>query len=141
MDKQHNAKFMGKVGKVRYEFSKWFSIYGMVYKELKDIEWELIEEVIFDNPPLRVGEKIYVMSLQKTVVVVEVIRSTDNSFIYYTDYVIEEIEDDETFKSKEDAEQQKRDYKEREFVQNKKPNEQEDVKEEQPKKKWYQFWR
>lgn len=131
MDK-HIGIFNGQVKKKRYKiFTYWGDNDPKAYGTW-EIEYKKISECEFDRPPLNSGDKIHLHELNNIVEVNDAIRSTSGAFIYNTNYVIEEIEDDETPKSKQEVEK-----KINEIIERIKK----DTESESSKKKWYQFWK
>lgn len=63
-----------------------------VIEEVTLKEVETVWEGELNTPILKVGESILVTEIDEKVIVVEVLRATDNSYIYYTDYIIDTID-------------------------------------------------
>lgn len=134
----HKAIFMGRIDRKYYEFSKNKSSYSKneytgkprVYETSKFHEYEIIAECDFEKPPLESGEHIYLHESKINSVVNYRSRSTDGKYVYYLTRVIRTIEDEETLKSKEKAEELLKD----ELVLY-------DLYIRNLNKKWYQFWK
>jgi hypothetical protein len=119
MIEKHTAVFLGKkVKKKYYAFKGYVSEYEdfntppYIHTEYELIEHVKITETQMDNPPLKEEEFIYISEYNEKAEILEVVRSTDNKYIYYLDYNVEVIEDEETEKSKEKAEKDLIIYKE-----------------------------
>lgn len=113
----HKARFVGQRQRLIYRNQCWSS--HLRYDSQASYEvysfwankpfnpWEddhLIYEGELDEPILVAGQKIYLHTLNQSVTVSEVLRSTSGVYTYVTDHVIEQVEDEETFHSKEEAE-------------------------------------
>lgn len=124
----HNARFMGVRKALRYGNEDRRPGYGYYhleptiytyYKSLPYNAWtddNLIYEGQLDDPPLIEGQMIYLHTLKESVKVESILRSTDGTYTYKTEYEIEKIEDECTAKSKAHAELRyehwKKNYKE-----------------------------
>lgn len=93
-----------------------------------------------DNHPLKVDDYIYINKLNNKYRVYEVVRSTNNEYVYYVDYCIPLIIDEVTEKSKQEAEKLLSQYQ-KEFGIKKSQQKNEVYSSSLNKKKWYQFWR
>lgn len=143
---KHKAVFMGRVERKTYEVAKFESFRQYVDSEPFIYEIETlayhvtIDSVELENPPLKRGDEIFIVKLNDCYKVEKIVRSTDNSYIYYVDYIQDVIEDEETEKSRIEAE--KSCAKEIEL----RKKEKEKIKErlqglEDKNKKWYEFWK
>lgn len=82
----HKAKFLGKV-----VVKKWADKLEDEPQLIDvDADYELIHEENINNPPFGVGDEVFIHTHNKKSKIKEVIRSTDNSYIYYTNFVIKE---------------------------------------------------
>jgi IS30 family transposase len=88
--------FLGQVR--RKTFYASYSDCDKIYENSELVEYKKICDCELDKPPLTGNEKIYITEMNKTLQVQEVIKSSDDSITYKTNYTIETIEDD---KSKE----------------------------------------
>lgn len=132
----HKGKFMGKIQKKRYSLSEWRG--DVKIYDYYECDWKIISECEFNKPPLKRHENVHLHELDEIVLIEGVIRSTDNSYVYHTNYVIDTIEDEETNKSKEKAEERLKDMIEK----SKEQDMEEDVQlMPMNNKKWYQFWK
>jgi hypothetical protein len=105
-----------------------------MYDSYEKIKTEPFHEFILEKPPFEKGEKVYINELDITVSILDVVRSTDGKYIYYTNHEIKTIEDEETVKSKENAEKL---FAQELDLYNKWQN----PPKEELKKQWYQFWK
>lgn len=127
---KHKAKFLGGIYKKKYYFVKYPAF---VYNDFVLIEKKEIGSFELEKPPLKVGDNIHIHTIDKIVKVKKVVRSTDDGYLYETDYEFEVIEDEETLQSKIEAEKKLAEYNEN--IKEKENQEQKDDK------KWYQFWK
>lgn len=100
----HKIKIIGGTGYEEYYFWE----YGCKVKS----HYKFVEEVVLfegelDSPLLRCGDKLYINERNLTIIVNEVIRSTDTGYIYKTHAVDIIIENEETEKSRIAAEEEK----------------------------------
>jgi hypothetical protein len=123
----HKAIFKGQIRRKVYYFNPYFI--GNMRKGYDVLDYKTIEEVELNEPTLEQNQSIHLASKDKVVNVGKVVRSTDNSIIYLTDYVFETIEDEETDKSKEIAEKELEDHKRKL-----------ETEEKQNDKKWWKLW-
>lgn len=93
-----------------------------------------------ENPPLSVGEYLYIKNLDKKVRVLDKAKSTEGGYIYWTDQH-EYIEDEETETTRLEAEKVKKEYEEYFEIRKQQQIKQENKPKEVTKKKWYEFWR
>lgn len=130
----HIAVFKGNINRVIYVFDNPF-LYGtpFIHKKKEVVRHETIEEVGLDKPLMKEGEEVYLVSIDKIAKINKIVRSTDGKVIYFTNYEIELIEDEETEKSKQESESYEKNYYKN--LQN-----ENQVKNEKFKKKWYEFW-
>jgi len=98
------------------------------YKEF--IKHDIFYKCEIERPPFEAGESVYINELDLTVAIEERIRSTNEEYVYNTDYYFDIIEDEKTEKTRIEAEK----ILEEELI---KYNEQQ-LKQN---KKWYQFWK
>lgn len=119
MIEKHTAVFLGKKVKKKYYATKGyisqyddFNMPPYICTEYKLIKHVKITESQMDNPPLKEEEFVYISEYNEKAEILEVVRSTDNKYIYYLDYNVEVIEDEETEQSKEKAEKDLLVYKE-----------------------------
>lgn len=157
MDK-HKALIMGKRERKIYKFGikdistfgRFFNAEPELYETREFIEYDEYYKCDIDNPPLEIGEKIYIDTLEEVLTVKDKARNTNGGYVYWTDCVIETIEDEITQKTKTEAENEQKEYikqKEEDLKREIKELEQkvEDYEEKlkviEKTKKWYQFWR
>jgi hypothetical protein len=106
---KHNAVFLGrKVRKVYFANKGYTTMFGepispWISEDYVLIEYVKITETKMDNPPLMKGDRIYVSEYGEVAEVIDVIRSTDNKYIYYLDHNVEIIEDEKTRESELEA--------------------------------------
>lgn len=103
----HRAIFKGLVVRRIYKFSPSFNT---IIKDTNTIDYKVLEEVALDDPPLNIGDRIYINSIGEIVLVIDKIRSTDNTYTYVTNYVVNVIEDEISQTSKIKAEKEKEIY-------------------------------
>jgi hypothetical protein len=107
---KHNAIFLGrKVRKLYFANKGQIPMIGKpippyISETYVLMEYVKITETQIDNPALMKGERIYINEYDAVSEILDVMRSTDNKYIYYLDYNIEIVEDEETEKSKIEAE-------------------------------------
>lgn len=128
-NKTHRALFKGE--RLRKIYKLRHGVFNLYYieEDSEVIEHIDLERAELNKPILTEGESIHLSSLDKVVDIKAAVRSTDNSMIYFADYVIEMIEDDITEKTREEAEKKlekcMKEWGEKHTV----------------KKKWWQFWK
>lgn len=138
---KHTALFLGKKVKLRYRAYQGFI--GKYHRNSPTIEkiydfvnWHILTESELDNPPLIVGDEVYLHTLNQKASIEDVVRSTDNKYVYYLDHKIEVVEDEITISSKKESEEELP-----RFMQeyNKRLQECQEDKETESKKKWSIF--
>jgi len=75
-----------------------------IYKNIEFVKYKTLYECEIDKPPFEIGESVYINDLDLTVLIEDRVRSTNGEYIYNIDYHFDTIEDEETEKSKIDAE-------------------------------------
>ena len=75
-----------------------------IYKDIEFAKYKTLFECEIDKPPFEIGESVYINDLDLTVFIEDRVRSTNGGYIYNIDYHFDIIEDEETEKSKIDAE-------------------------------------
>ncbi|MGD6876937.1 hypothetical protein [Bacillus infantis] len=118
---KHKAIFKGRVFRRLYAFDigKPFTEYGFNPKlapkpkfysynyPLDDKEF-LVKEI--ESPPIEKGEAVYISEIDKQVIVHSKVRNLDGGYIYTTNHIVEFINDEISFKSKENAKRQEEEY-------------------------------
>ena len=95
------------------------------YKEF--IKHDIFYKCEIERPPFEAGESVYINELDLTVAIEERIRSTNEEYVYNTDYYFDIIEDEKTrIEAEKILEEELIKYNEQQLKQN---------------KKWYQFWK
>jgi hypothetical protein len=132
----HKAIFMGRIERKIYglntnKYTTRDEYYGKpkIYETENFVNYDVIIECEFEKPPLEGGELIYLHEPKIHSVVNRRSRSTDGKYVYYLTHVIRVVEDEETLKSKQKAEELLKD----EIVHY-------DLYIGKTNKKWYQFW-
>lgn len=124
-----------------YGYTTWYCISPHVGSYQGDwIADETIWEGKLESPHLKEGDRIYISEMQKEVSIESVLRSTDGSVIYETDYKFDLVEDDETKLSKLKAKAEKISFDQKQLEKKLKQLEEETVVEEKSevKKTWLQ---
>lgn len=142
--KAHRAVFFGSVYGKEYEIINseqwsWKRGYGRPSLKLTDrfLEYKVLESVELENPPLEIGDKIFLIELNKAYTVTDLCRSTDNSYIYYLDFV-EVIEDDD----KTEASRIEQSSRLENILENYNRYINDNIRSREIKlKKWYEFWK
>lgn len=128
MKEKHKAIILGKVVK-----EVWESWYGELTLGTRVKKAEVVVECELDDPPLVKGSRIFLHELNKTIVVEEVGRSTDNKVVYYTNYTIrtetDELELAESLREAQEKIEKRKNEKEE--------DERKRLIEEYNKKPWY----
>ncbi|GLI82541.1 hypothetical protein ANABIO32_02280 [Rossellomorea marisflavi] len=139
---KHKAVVTGEVHLKRYRFGSNYSyIFNIgIYEDSEYKESNVLWSGELDNPPVEAGEKLYIMELDKTVIVKSKEKSTSGGYLYKTDF-IEVIEDDETEKTLEKAKEDQREYVEKHNKKAEEDDQKEVIVDKKNKKKWYQFWK
>ena len=75
-----------------------------IYKGIEFAKYKTLFECEIDKPPFEIGESVYINDLDLTVIIEDRVRSTNGEYVYNIDYHFDIIEDEETEKSKIDAE-------------------------------------
>lgn len=140
---KHEAIFYGIVKRKVYRFDTkqyyYHSIYGRrepgFYSKNIKIEDKEFLRLEIDNPPIEINEKVFIEEINETIEIIDRVRNVKGGYIYYTQHVIEIIEDEETEKSRIEAEKEQKEYNE-----NQKGEIVQDF-EQELNKKWYQFWK
>jgi hypothetical protein len=131
MDK-HNAVVMGMIVRKKYEAWNIGSIAKIVDND-EFVKYEEIWSGELNDPPIKSGDSFYITDKNLLVEVEMTSRNTENGYTYFTDYVIERIEDEETDKSKKEAEEKLKKFNE---------SLNSDTKQEiSANKKWWQIWK
>lgn len=110
----HYARFTGFNNAKRYGYTEDYrGVIGKVHEFYQPIPYDpwsenLIYEGRLDDPVLESGKRIRLHTLNKTVDILKVERSTNGVYTYLTNYEIEKIEDEVTQATKEHAELRKK---------------------------------
>ncbi|GAB6989527.1 hypothetical protein [Paenibacillus pini] len=83
-----------KIEKVYY-FSYWSSDSITLYDK-KHLEWIGIFEGEIEDPPFVVDDNVFIPSLNQSVKVIKTARNLDGGYVYWTNYITEEIENTES---------------------------------------------
>lgn len=101
-------------------------------------------EILIDNPPIEIGEKVYLNEIDSILEIKDRYRNSQGGYIYITNRTVEIIEDEETENSRLKAVKEQEDYLKYKEAKLKKQQMDEasvtPIKTE-TKKKWYQFWK
>jgi hypothetical protein len=90
--KTHKAIFMGEVFKYEYEVDRWYRDFPKARKVKVVVSYKEIERNDnFNSPPLEEGAGIYLSAIDKKSSINNVVRSTDNSYIYYTNHELDDV--------------------------------------------------
>jgi hypothetical protein len=136
----HKAVVMGRIERKIYKFHDRNSWYvGSVREDKELIEHKQIWDGDLENPPLEISDWLYVKSKGLKVKVLDKAKSTDGGFVYWTDHVIEIIEDNKTIDTKKEAESKKVKYDK--WLEAKQKSDSEVIEKILIPKKWYQFWK
>lgn len=131
--KTHKAIVMGSITRKMHYFHRGW---GDIYSERNLVEHKLLWSGDLENPPLEIGDYLYLNSENLKVKIIDKAKSTDGGYVYWSDYVIETIEDEITATSLVDAEVRKSEYE-----QAKVQSEQVVVEAILKPNKWYQIWK
>lgn len=123
----HNAVIYGKVMRKKYYY---VDVYKKILPLNECIKYEKIFEGELNIPILKNGDKIYIPDKEIQTTVEDIVISIDGTCIYYTDYDVKIIEDEETEKSKFISEKEKEEFEKMSIIISNSIN-----------KKWWQFWR
>jgi len=125
--------FRGKVSRKVFRVVNRYSQYNIYhdkpyiqgYKEF--IKHDIFYKCEIERPPFEAGESVYINELDLTVAIEKRIRSTNEEYVYNTDYYFDIIEDEKTrIEAEKILEEELIKYNEQQLKQN---------------KKWYQFWK
>jgi hypothetical protein len=126
MDK-HKAIVFGEVRRVAY----YIYSDGEISETTELVEYETIFEGYIDNPPLEYASSIFIGDINESVRISKIARNIEGGYVYYSDHVVKVIKDDETLKSKKDAEEKSKIKIEKRRI--------EAEQEKEKDKKWYQM--
>ncbi|WP_137743374.1 hypothetical protein [Robertmurraya siralis] len=137
----HKAKVMGRVERKVYEFRwRYFNMPPHVNSKKEFIEHEEFWSGELENPPLEVGDSLFIEDKSIRVDILHKAKSTDGGFVYWTDYVIDMLEDEKTKNSKSEAEAQLEEYEK--YLGERKEKQKVNLEKQSIEtKKWYQFWK
>jgi len=148
---KHRAIFKGMIERKTYYFdhSYCYKTYNLNKNRDKKLYYEydilpscqFVKTVEFlekeiDNPPIEIGEKVYIPELNLKIKVTDRVRNLDGGYIYSTNHVVDTLDDERTMQSKDEAKKQRE-----EFLAYIKEKESKENKEVKLSKKWYQFWK
>lgn len=108
---KHKVIIMGELRRKEYYYSKF-------EKEMWDSHIKTGDKIIWEGEldfPINIYESIRIDELNATVSI-NSIKKTTSGIVYYTDYVVEVIEDEITKESLEKAEKSMKEHKETEEV-------------------------
>lgn len=94
--------FLGQVRRKIYH-SGWWKAREPINETSDFVCYKKVHECELERPPLEEKEKIYIPELDLTLQIQSVIKSTDGSITYQTNYTIETIEDDKSKESYDKA--------------------------------------
>lgn len=151
MDK-HKAIFRGLKERKLYRFGRRekYSIYYRLEEDPEIYTYEVFEsyadflEIVIDNPPIEIGEKVYLNEIDKVLKISDRYRNSHGGYIYITNHVVEILEDEETEESRLKAEKEQEQYlkhKEEKLKKQKMDEVSVTPIKTETKKKWYQFWK
>jgi hypothetical protein len=136
---KHKAVVMGRIEKKRYRFIlSNYNSRSEIKKSNEFVEYKEIWSGDLENPPLETGEGLYIKELNTEVGITNKAKSTEGGYVYWTTFVIEEIEDEKTQETKLASEQAKMAHIK--YIEEKYCKTEEDLKmNEKSSKKWWQF--
>lgn len=138
----HKAKVMGRIERKVYKFGRgYYSTLPHVYEEKELIKHEDVWSGELENPPLEVGESLFIETKSIKTKVLDKAKSTEGGFVYWTDHVIALLEDEETENSKKKSEVQLEEYEKHWEERRNKEKEVRLVKHPVEVRKWYQLWK
>ncbi|MEI2465136.1 hypothetical protein [Niallia taxi] len=154
---KHTAIFRGLRERKMYKFGKNYTggYFFIPNNELKPEVYDTtvyldnidFYENVMQNPPLEIGEKVYLEEFDKTIKIVDRERMSSGGYRYITGYVAEVVEDDETEKSRIEAFEKEADYieqKQQKEIENSLKvidDKLAEFDEAKIKKKWFVFWK
>lgn len=105
------------LGQVRRKIYELWCVEDTPKESSEFVEYKKLYECELESPPLQEKEKIYIKELDTTLQVQEIIKSSDGSITYKTNYTMEMIQDNKTDVSYQKAlvrnEEYKKEQKER----------------------------
>lgn len=129
---KHDAVVMGRIDRKVYHFYRsHFVQYCDVVERSQLVEAVEVWEGKLENPPLNIGDTLYINEIDEKVIITDKAKSTLGGYIYWTEHVVETIEDDETEKSRLQANKDYDLYKKSTNIK----------AEPERGKKWWQFWK
>lgn len=152
MDK-HKAIFRGLKERKLYRFGRKDRDSFYYHRHQEDPEiytYEVFEsyadflEILIDNPPIEIGEKVYLNEIDSILEIKDRYRNSQGGYIYITNRTVEIIDDEETEESRLKAVKEQEEYLKYKEAKLKKQQMDEACVTPiniEPKKKWYQFWK